>query len=135
MIGDGILPAFFRQDPRYFRRGKGSAKRRIIYSIGASYLAKHDYTGRWEPNYSNIAGNMIAGGLLHRTYPDQSSGVGQAVKSGLVLCAVGTLGAVFNEFWPDISRKFFHRDPTHGLDTQAVAADKARTPSQEPAAR
>jgi hypothetical protein len=27
-------------------------------------------------------------------------------------------GGIFQEFWPDISRKVLHRDPTHGLDAQ-----------------
>jgi hypothetical protein len=32
--------------------------------------------------------------------------------------AEGTIGGVFDEFWPDISRKVLHRDPSHGLDAQ-----------------
>jgi hypothetical protein len=30
------------------------------------------------------------------------------------------------EFWPDISRKLFHKDPTNGLDAKAQAEDAAR---------
>jgi hypothetical protein len=33
----------------------------------------------------------------------------------------GTFGSTLEEFWPDISRKLFHKDPTHGLDAQAQA--------------
>jgi hypothetical protein len=39
--------------------------------------------------------------------------------------AEGGIGSIFDEFWPDVSRKFLHKDPTHGLDAQARAADKA----------
>jgi hypothetical protein len=37
----------------------------------------------------------------------------------------GTFGSTLEEFWPDISRKLFHKDPTHGLDAQAQAEDAA----------
>ena len=36
----------------------------------------------------------------------------------MIVTAEGAIGGVFQEFWPDISRKLFHRDPTHGLDQQ-----------------
>jgi hypothetical protein len=39
----------------------------------------------------------------------------------MVVTAQGALGSIFHEFWPDFSRKFFHRDPTHGLDAEAAA--------------
>ena len=41
------------------------------------------------------------------------------------MTAEGGAGSIFQEFWPDISRKLFHKDPTHGLDAQAGTADKA----------
>jgi len=43
----------------------------------------------------------------------------------LTVTAEGGAGSIFQEFWPDISRKFLHKDPTHGLDAEARAADKA----------
>jgi len=49
----------------------------------------------------------------------------------MIVTAEGTIGSVFQEFWPDISRKFFHKDPTRGLDAQAAAADKAAKHPEE----
>ena len=36
----------------------------------------------------------------------------------MIVTAEGAIGSLFQEFWPDISRKLLHRDPTHGLDAQ-----------------
>ena len=125
MIGNGFLPALLHQDPRYFRLGHGSFHHRFFYAIATSYICKHDNTGKWEPNYSNFGGNIIAGAISNLYYPSQTAGLGQTIDNGLIVTTEGTFGGVLQEFWPDISRKLFHKDPTHGLDAQAAAADKA----------
>jgi hypothetical protein len=124
IIGNGILPALLHQDPRYFRLGHGSIHHRLFYAIATSYICKHDNTHKWEPNYSNVGGNIISGAISNLYYPSQNSGWGQTITNGFVVTTEGTVGGVLNEFWPDISRKLFHKDPTHGLDAQAQAADK-----------
>ncbi len=43
----------------------------------------------------------------------------------MIVTTEGTFGGVLQEFWPDISRKLFHKDPTNGLDAQARAKDAA----------
>ena len=125
MIGNGFLPALLHQDPRYFRLGHGSFHHRLFYAIATSYICKHDNTGKWEPNYSNVGGNIIAGAISNLYYPSQTAGLGQTIDNGLIVTTEGTFGGVLQEFWPDISRKLFHKDPTHGLDAQARAADAA----------
>ncbi len=119
MIGSGLLPVLFRQDPRYFRMGHGTAKHRLLYALATTVICKHDKSGRWEPNYSYIGGNIVAGGISNLYYPAQNSGVDQTLSNGAIVTAEGAAGSVFVEFWPDLSRKFFHDDPTHGLDAQA----------------
>ena len=126
MIGNGILPALLHQDPRYFRLGHGTATHRLLYAAATTVICKHDNTGKWEPNYSNILGNIASGGISNLYYPSNESGIGQTFSNGLVVTAEGAFGGIFQEFWPDISRKILHKDPTHGLDDQARAADRAR---------
>ena len=125
MIGNGILPSILHQDPRYFRLGHGSTTHRLLFAMSTTVICKHDNSGRWEPNYSNVAGNIISGAISNLYYPSQNSGIGQTFSNGFIVTGEGTIGGVFQEFWPDISRKIFHKDPTHGLDAQARAADKA----------
>jgi hypothetical protein len=131
MIGNGILPILFRQDPRFFRMGHGSIRRRLIYSAATGFICKHDKTGKWEPNYSNIAGNVIAGGISNLYYPASNSGIGQTISNGMLVTFVGTFAAVFNEFWPDISRHFLHKDPSHGIDAQLAAQDAAEKQAKQ----
>jgi hypothetical protein len=125
MIGNGFLPALLHQDPRYFRLGHGTFRHRFLYAMATSVICKHDNTGKWEPNYSNVGGNIIAGAISNLYYPSQNSGWTQTIDNGLIVTGEGTFGGVLQEFWPDISRKLFHKDPTHGLDAQARAADLA----------
>ena len=126
MIGNGILPSILHQDPRYFRLGRGSTTHRLLYAMATTVICKGDKSRRWEPNYSNVGGNLIAGYVSNLYYPDTSrSSWEQTLASGMIVTAEGTLGGVFQEFWPDISRKLFHRDPTRGLDDQVRVADSA----------
>jgi hypothetical protein len=135
IIGNGILPAIFHQDPRYFRLGHGTTTHRLLYAMATTVICKGDRTRKWQPNYSNVGGNIIAGALSNLYYPSSNSGVGETIANGLTVTAEGTIGGVFNEFWPDICRKLFHKDPTHGLDAQARAADQAtKKATQQPVA-
>jgi hypothetical protein len=123
MIGNGFLPALLRQDPRYFRLGHGTKRHRLLYALATNVICKHDNTGKWEPNYSNVLGNIASGAISNLYYPPSNTGIGLTISNGLIQTSEGSFGSIFEEFWPDVSRKFLHRDPTHGLDAQARAQD------------
>jgi hypothetical protein len=133
IIGNGILPSILHQDPRYFRMGHGTFTHRLLYSLATNVICKHDNTGKWEPNYSNVSGNIISGAISNLYYPSGSSGVSQTFTNGFIVTAEGGIGSIFDEFWPDVSRKVLHRDPTHGLDAQARVAEKARKDAEKQA--
>lgn len=126
IIGNGILPAVLHQDPRYFRLGYGSIKHRILYSAATNFICKGD-NGHWQPNISNVGGNIIAGALSNLYYPSQNSGWGQTIGNGFIVTTEGAFGSIFDEFWPDISRHFLHKDPTHGLDALQAAEAREKT--------
>jgi hypothetical protein len=133
LIGNAILPSILHQDPRYFRLGHGSTSHRLLYAVAASFICKHDNTGKWEPNYSNVLGNIASGGISNLYYPSGTSGVSQTFSNGFVVTGEGAFGSIFQEFWPDVSRKFLHKDPTRGLDAQARAADEAKKKAKKDA--
>ena len=126
MIGNGVLPVILHQDPRYFRLGHGTTTHRILYSLATNVICKHDNTGKWEPNYSNVGGNIIGGAISNLYYPSSGSRVSQTFTNGIIVTAEGGIGSIFDEFWPDVSRKILHRDPSHGLDAKARAADRQK---------
>lgn len=125
-LGNAVLPSILHQDPRYYRLGHGTIRHRLLYALSTTVICKHDGTGKWEPNYSNIGGNILGGEISNLYYPDNSkSNFGQTIGNGMTVTAEGAFGSTLEEFWPDISRRFFHKDPTHGLDAQARADDAA----------
>ena len=106
ILGNAIFPILLKQDPRYFRRGKGSFSSRLFYSLSTTVWCKND-NGKRGPNYSNILGNLAAGGISNLYYPSSDRGAGLTFERGLTVTAYGAFGGVFNEFWPDIARKIF----------------------------
>jgi hypothetical protein len=106
MIGNAIFPILLKQDPRYFRRGQGSFSSRFFYALSTTVWCKND-NGSHGPNYSNILGNLTAGGISNLYYPASDRGAGLTLERGLTVTAYGAFGGLFNEFWPDIARKVF----------------------------
>jgi len=70
-IGNAILPSILKQDPRYFYKGSGTTKSRILYAISRSVMTKGD-NGHWQPDYSGILGSLAAGGIANLYYPEGS---------------------------------------------------------------
>ncbi len=75
-IGGAILPSLLKQDPRYFYKGTGSKKSRLMYALANSVICKGD-NGKWQPNYSGLAGGLAAGAISNLYYPasDRDSNV------------------------------------------------------------
>lgn len=106
ILGNAIFPILLKQDPRYFRRGTGSFQSRLLYSLSTTVWSKSD-NGNWGPNYSNVLGNLAAGGISNLYYPSSDRGAALTFERGFTVTAYGAFGGVFNEFWPDIAKKLF----------------------------
>ena len=111
IIGNGILPVLLHQDARYFRMGTGSFKKRFLYSISTTVICRGD-NGKRQPNFSNVLGNIAAGGISNLYYPQADRGFGLTIQQGLLVTAEGTFGAFLIEFYPDIKRHFSKKDHT-----------------------
>jgi hypothetical protein len=107
-LGSAILPSLLHQDPRYFYNGKGSVIHRALYAIATTVICKGD-NGRWQPNYSNVFGNLGAAGISTLYYPrsDQHS-VQVTVDNTLLGIAEGSIGTLFQEF---VLKHFTHGVP------------------------
>jgi hypothetical protein len=133
ILSTAVVPIIMRQDPRYFRLGYGTARHRVLYAMASCVIAKNDYNGKWGFNYGNVLGNLAAGALSNLYYPGGNSGFGLTVSTTMIQIAEGAAGSEFNEFWPDMSRRFFHKDPTHGLDAQIRAQYEAEKQAEKEA--
>jgi hypothetical protein len=67
-MGGAVLPSLLKQDPRYYYKRKGSKASRLLYALSASVICKGD-NGHWQPNYSNVGGNLAAGAISNLYYP------------------------------------------------------------------
>ena len=98
-IGSAILPSILKQDPRYFYKGTGSKRSRLLYAIANSVICKGD-NRQWQPNYSNIAGSLIAGGLSNLYYPKSDRNrVGFVFENTAIGIGETAVLDVFQEFF------------------------------------
>ena len=105
--GNAILPIVFKEDPRYFRLGSGTFTHRFLYSAATTVWCKRD-NGTWGPNYANVLGNFISGGISNAYYPAADRGFGQTVDGALTVTAEGVIGAELSNSGltsPDISSR------------------------------
>lgn len=98
LIGGAILPSLLKQDPRYFYKGTGSRKSRVLYAIAMSVICKGD-NGHWQPDYSGILGGLAAGGISNLYYPEQNrNGVTLTFENALIGIAGGVGSNLLQEF-------------------------------------
>jgi Carboxypeptidase regulatory-like domain len=97
LIGSAILPSLLKQDPRYFYKGTGSKRSRVLYALATSVICKGD-NGRWQTNYSSILGSLAAGGISNLYYPEHDRGAGLTFENALI--GIGTTAAanILQEF-------------------------------------
>ena len=98
-IGGAVMPSVLKQDPRYFYKGSGSKRSRILYAVESSVKCKGD-NGRWQPNYSNIIGSFAGAGLGAIYLPaNDRRGYGFVFSSALTRLGATSLGGVLQEFF------------------------------------
>jgi Carboxypeptidase regulatory-like domain len=98
MIGGAILPSLLKQDPRYFYKGTGSTRSRIIYALANAVICKGD-NGHWQFDYSGILGALAAGGISNLYYPASSrNGAGLTFENTLIGIGGSAVGNLFQEF-------------------------------------
>ncbi|HEX8926872.1 MAG TPA: hypothetical protein VF786_13825 [Terriglobales bacterium] len=99
----GVFPTLLRQDPRFFTRGTGSGRSRILYALSREAVTRGD-NGNAQFNTSEIAGVAVAASVGN-IYYTRSRGVGPtAVRFGEQI-GINAGFNVLKEFWPDLKRK------------------------------
>jgi hypothetical protein len=115
------LPSLLHQDPRYFRKGEGSAWSRVGYSISRGFVTRAD-SGRPQANWSNILGKFAGAGLSNLYYPEADRGGELTLSRVAISLGYQTLGNLAIEFWPEIHRKFFggNKRGSSGQEADAI---------------
>ena len=71
VIGHVLTQAVFHQDPRYFYKGTGGVRSRALHAIATAFVCKGD-NGHWQPDYSDVLGDLAAGEISTLYYPASS---------------------------------------------------------------
>jgi hypothetical protein len=109
LIGSAILPSLLKQDPRYFYKGTGSKRSRVLYALANSVICKGD-NGHWQANYSGILGSLAAGGISNLYYPTHDRGAGLTFENALIGIGATAAANVLQEF---VIRKLTPNIPNH----------------------
>ena len=121
-------PVLLKEDPRYFRLGEGSVGHRVWYGLKQEFVCHTDKGGR-AFNFSNVLGAFTSGAISNLYYPgntlirtipatatspavpvyENDRGVALTLSRTSIALGYGIIGGLFDEFWPDIQKRIFHK--------------------------
>jgi hypothetical protein len=123
MLIYGVLPNMLHQDPRYFRRGRGSAWSRIAYAASRVLIARTD-SGRNTFNASQVFGQLGQASISMLYYPKQDREL-EGVLQGWAINQGYNIGwNQLKEFTPDLGA-FLKR---HSRKNKKMELQDARSP-------
>ena len=99
-LSEAIMPSLLHQDPRYFRKGKGSTASRLLYAASRSVIAKSD-KGNWTFNASEFLGNGMVASLGNLYYKDDR-GFSPTMQRMFSQILTDSLSQCLKEYWPDV---------------------------------
>lgn len=111
-IGSAILPSLLKQDPRYFYRGTGTRRSRLLYAIANAVICKGD-NGHWQANYSGMLGSLAAGGISNLYYPATDRDATLTIENTLITIGGTAATNILQEF---VVRKLTRNAPTYTQD-------------------
>lgn len=101
----GLVPAAMHQDPRYFRLGEGSKRRRVLWVLRSQVIAFSD-RGTQMPNYGKLAGYAASTALSNLYMPRRSVSFGNDVEGYGIKFGVSIAVGLVHEF--ELTR-FIHK--------------------------
>ena len=99
---EAIYPSLLHQDPRYFRRGRGSALSRLGFAMSQIFWTHRDH-GCMGFNVSEVAGNATAVAISNAYRPDSRTAGEAASRLGIQI-GVDMAGNILKEFSPELNR-------------------------------
>ncbi|HEY6763273.1 MAG TPA: carboxypeptidase-like regulatory domain-containing protein [Candidatus Sulfotelmatobacter sp.] len=114
-LGGAILPSLLKQDPRYFYKGTGTRKSRILYAVANAVICKGD-NGRWQPAYSGILGGLAASSISNLYYPaaDRNGARLTLENTGIGMGASAAANVIQEFLIPRLTPHVRDKDPSDG---------------------
>jgi hypothetical protein len=104
----GFLPHILHDDPRYFRKAKGSAWSRIRYSATRTVITRTD-SGNSTFNVPQVAGQLFQQSISTIYYPPVDRTAERVFENWGISLAYNSAYNVLKEFYPDFLRIVFKR--------------------------
>jgi hypothetical protein len=100
---DAFLPSLFHQDPRYFRKGRGTFKSRLVYALESEFITRTD-SGLPAFNTSGLLGFGMSTALTDAWYPRKSVTFSSTMQRYAIKLALSAALNVVREFGSDAGR-------------------------------
>lgn len=102
MLAEGVLPALYHEDPRYFRMNEGTTGKRLWYAISRILITRTDSGGK-SFNFAEVMGTGVAAGVGLSYYSDNRH-PGDYFQNWATQLGTDAFSQVLKEFWPDVKR-------------------------------
>lgn len=126
-LSGAVFPSLLKQDPRYYYKGTGSTRSRLLRAVSNSVACKGD-NGRWQVNNSNILGSFSGAAVSSYLYPANNRAM-FTLSNGFVRMGESSLAGVVQEFVVRKLSKQARRATEHTNSTAAI------TPQSDPSQR
>lgn len=97
MLGGALLPSVLHQDPRYFYQGTGTTRSRLIHALMSPFWCRSD-SGKWQPNYSSLGGDLASTAISEAYYPASNRGPGLVFGNFLIGTGERMVSGLAQEF-------------------------------------
>jgi len=109
MLIYGVLPQMLHEDPRYFRKGRGSAWKRIFYAMSRVVIARTD-SGKPTFNACTMFGQLGQASFSMLYYPKQDRELDGILQGWAINQGYNIGWNQLKEFTPDLGA-FLRRHP------------------------
>jgi hypothetical protein len=113
----GLLPSLLKEDPRYFRLGKGSVGARLSRAVTRVFVIRTD-SGGHTFNTPAILGQLMQAGVSNLYYPPKDRSLNGTVKDLGINVVYDAAFNILKEFYPDVLNKLKRR---HAMARDAAA--------------
>jgi hypothetical protein len=94
---DAFFPSLLHQDPRFFRKGRGSFRSRLFYAIESEFVT-HTDQGGLTFNSSGVLGFGVSTALTNAWYPRNSVTLGSTLQRLAIKLGISATINVIREF-------------------------------------
>jgi hypothetical protein len=109
LLSESIFAPILREDPRYYRLGKGhSFPSRVVYSITRPLVNRTD-KGTNMINFAQLGGNLGGAEMTYLYYPKSNQSQGELLETFGGSVGGNALGYFVHEFWGDFADMVRHR--------------------------